>query len=200
MDRHRRPLRPEGLVRGGAASDPSSRALADRVADAASALRAVGAVRLVAHRGSGGRWPSRHAVRHCGLDHRGQPARNRAVWLVRGRDDRRQGRRVPAHRLRVRKSRRVRHHPQRVRLSAAHVQRSRHDTGGHHDPRVLIRSDHSCLQALRQRRRVRVDKRRRPTPGSALCRHHSPRHRNRPIRNPFESRRASVVLRTNPPR
>ena len=58
MDRHRRPLRPESLVRGSAASDPRSSALADRVEDTTSALRAVGAVRLVAHRGSGGRWPS----------------------------------------------------------------------------------------------------------------------------------------------
>ena len=29
-------------------------------------------------------------------------------------------------------------------------------TGGHHDPRVLVRSDHSCLRALRQRPRAYV--------------------------------------------
>src|ERR1700709_29527 len=65
---------------------------------------------------------------------RGQPDRNPAVGLVRGRDDRRQGRRVPAHRLGVRARRRVRHHPQRVRLPATHVQRSGDHAGGHPHP------------------------------------------------------------------
>ena len=51
------------------------------------------------------------------------PARDRAGGLVRGCDDRCQGRRVPAHRLGVRARRRVRRHPQRVRLPASDVQR-----------------------------------------------------------------------------
>jgi glycosyltransferase involved in cell wall biosynthesis len=46
------------------------------VEDAASALRAVGAVRVVSHRGPCGSRPSCHPLHHCRLDHRGQPARN----------------------------------------------------------------------------------------------------------------------------
>ena len=49
-----------------------------------------------------------------------------------------EGRRVPPHRARLRARRRVRRHPQQLRLSPADLQRARRHAGDHDDPRVLV--------------------------------------------------------------
>ena len=102
--------------------------------------------------------------------------------LVRGPDDRSEGRRVPPHRRGVRAGRRVRRHPQRLRLPPAHVQRARRHAGGHDDPRVLVAPHRAGLRAVRRDHPLRRDQRRRPTPRPALRRHDPPRHRHRRLR------------------
>jgi hypothetical protein len=69
----------------------------------------------------------------------------------------------------------------------------------HHNPRLVVRADHSRLQALRQHHRVCVDKRLRSTPRFTLCRHDPPRHRPRRLRNRSQSGRGSAVFRTGEP-
>ena len=78
--------------------------------------------------------------------------------------DRPEGRRVPAHRCGVRARRRVRHHPQRLRLPAADLQRARRHAGRDHDPRLLVAADRPGLRALRRDDDLRGDQRRRPPP------------------------------------
>ena len=95
--------------------------------------------------------PRRHAVRHRRLGRR--PPRC-AATVARGwsedADDRPEGRRVPAHRRGVRARRRVRRHPQRLRLPAAHLQRPRRHAGRHDDPRLLVAADRPGVRALRR--------------------------------------------------
>ena len=76
-------------------------ARADRLAHAAAPLRAVGAVRLAAHRGARRRRARRDAVRHRRLGDHGHAAhaRRRTGWSEDA-VDRPEGRRVPAHRRR----------------------------------------------------------------------------------------------------
>ncbi len=120
--------------------------------------------------------------------------------VVRGRLDRPQGRRVPAHRVGVRPCRGLRRHPQRLRLPPPDLQRPRRHAGGDHDPRVLLAGDRPGLRALRRHHRLRRDQRRRPPPAPALRRHDPPRHRRRRLRPPSPTRRPPAVLRAHPPR
>ena len=112
---------------GALSSRADRRAGADLVADAAAALRPVGAVRLAADRGPRRPRPRRHAVRDRRLA--APSARLRSVVADAA------GRRTPTidpkvaeclHISRgVRARRRVRRHPQRLRLPAAHLLASR---------------------------------------------------------------------------
>ena len=151
----------------------------DLLANAATQLRALGAVRLVAGGRSRRRWSRRHAVRHRRLGHGGHAARHGCLRMVRGSDDRSEGGGVPAHRRGVRAGRRIRHHPQRIRLPAAHVQRSRRHSGRHDDPRLLVRADRPGVRALRRHDHLCGDQRRRSPPGAALRGNDPPRHRHR---------------------
>ena len=96
--------------------------------------------------------------------------------------DRAQGRRVPPHRRRVRARRRLRRHPQRLRLPAPDLQRSRRHAGRDHDPRLLVAAHRARLRALRRDDHVRRDQRRRPPPAPALRGDDPPRHRRRRVR------------------
>ena len=115
------------------------RARAARLANTTTPLRTVGAVRLAAHRGPRRARPRRHAVRHRRLGDDGDVARQRAArgWSE-DHVDRPEGRRVRAHRLGVRTCRRVRHHPQRLRLPPADVHGTGRHTGRDDDPRILV--------------------------------------------------------------
>ena len=87
-----------------------------------------------------------------------------------------------AHRRGVRAGRRVRHHPQRIRLPPAHLQRTGRHPGRDHDPRVLVAAHPAGVRALRRHDQLRGDQRRRSPPPVALRRHHPPRDRHRGLR------------------
>ncbi len=93
-------------------------ARSDRLANPTTPLRAVGAVRVVAHRRARRGRPRRHVVRHRRLAHHSHTSRHVHRRVVRRPDRRTQGRGMPPHRRRVRTRRRVRPHPQRIRLPA----------------------------------------------------------------------------------
>ena len=72
--------------------------------------------------------------------------------LVGGRHDRPQGGGVPAHLAGVRARRRVRPHPQRLRLPAAHLRRAGHHSSRHDDPRLLLGAHRPGLRQVRRPR------------------------------------------------
>ena len=100
----------------------------------------------------------------------------------------------------VRAGRRVRHHPQRLRLPAADLQRPRRHARRDDDPRLLLAPHRRRLRALRRDDDVRRDQRRRPPPPPALRRHDPPRHRHRRVRGCRRPGRPPAVLRPHPPR
>ena len=70
----------------------------------------------------------------------------------------------------VRARRRVRHHPQQLRLPPADLQRPRRHAGGDHDPRLLVAADRARVRALRRHDHLRGDQRRRPPPARCTTR------------------------------
>ncbi len=102
------------------------------------ALRPVGAVRLAADRGARPPGPPGHAVRQRRLGDGGRAGIGRARGVVGGPSIEPKVAEAPPHRLGVRAGRRVRRHPQRLRLPAPQLQPVWSDPGGDHGPRLLV--------------------------------------------------------------
>ena len=116
-------------------------------------------------------------------------------------DDRPQGRRVPAHRRGVRARRRLRHHPQRLRLPAAHLQRPRrHRRSSPRSTASRRRGSCRCTSATTRTTTLRRDQRRRPPPARCTT---PPRSTTASTSTPSPSHprpgRPPAVLRPDPP-
>ena len=122
----------------------------DLLAGAAPPLRALGAVRFPVDRGPGAARTRRHPLRHGRLDHAGRGSSGAPhVDTPKTLDDRREGVGVSAHLGRVRARRRVRPHPQQLRLLAPQLLWPRRHTGRHHDPRLFVRANRPRLSEVR---------------------------------------------------
>ena len=172
---------------GRANGPPHRRALTDRLAYPAAALRTLGAVRVDAGRWPRRRRPRRDPVRHGRLVDNGSAPIDLPDRLVRGHRDRAKGRRMRAHRRRLRAGRRVRHHSQRFRLLATHLQRPCRHTRRDHDPRVLVEPHRARLRTVRHDHDVCGDQRLGSSSAPPLCSHDPPRHRRRGLRRASRS-------------
>src|SRR5262249_42874463 len=112
----------------------------------------------------------------------GWPTRlRRGTWVFRGSRGRAQGERVPPRRARVRTGRRVRPHPQRLRLPSPDLQPPRQYPRLDHDPRLLLAADSSRVPALQLEQHLRRDQQRGPPSNPRLTRDDPPRDQHRGV-------------------
>ena len=152
-------------------------------------------------RGSRRRRPRRDAVRHGRLDHDRHAAQHVATGLVE--EDPSIDPKV-AECLHiaavVRAGRRVRHHPQRLRLPAAHLQRTRRHPGRDDDPRVLVAARSCrCTSATTPRRTTWRSATPTATRGCTTPPRSTTASTSTPSPSHPDAGRAPAVLRADPP-
>ena len=153
-----------------------------RLAGAAPSLRTVGAVRVAAHRGSRRARRRCHALRVRRLADRRPAVLGGAARLGGGPGRGPEGVRVPPHLGALRARRRVRPHPQQLRLPAVDLQRAGVHARADHDPRLLLAGHRGRVREVRPPRCLHRHQRRRSPPPTHLPGHHPPRDRHGRVR------------------